>query len=112
MSELQDNTKRALVVSGFWLHVGLLGAAAVAVGLLQLFGGEVTLSALALTCSGGVLAAASWRRARRVLGQADRASAVAADAPSESASRAVQANRTRRNRRGVPYSAAIEREAR
>jgi hypothetical protein len=89
MPQLQNNTERALIVCSLWLHIGFIGAAAMAVGLLQLFDGEPErLSALALVFSGGVLAAASWRRARAVLEHAERTSAVATAAPSESTSRA------------------------
>ena len=89
MPQLQSNAERALVACSLWLHIGFIGAAALAVGLLQLFDGEPEwLWVLALVFSGGVLAAASWRRARTVLEQAERTSAVATGAPSESASRA------------------------
>jgi membrane protein implicated in regulation of membrane protease activity len=89
MPQLQNNTERALVACSLWLHIGFIGAAALAVGLLQLFDGEPEwLSVLALVFSGGLLAAASWRRARTVLGHAERTSAVATGAPSESTSRA------------------------
>jgi hypothetical protein len=87
MPQLQNNTERALIAYSLWLHIGFIGAAALAVGLHQLFDGEPEwLSALALAFSGGVLAAASWRRALTVLEHAERTSAVAADAPSESTS--------------------------
>jgi hypothetical protein len=89
MPQLQNNTERALIACSLWLHIGFIGAAALAVGLLQLFDGEPEwLSGLALVFSGGVLAAASWRRARAILERAERTSAVATDAPSESTSRA------------------------
>ena len=89
MPQLQNNIERALIVCSLWLHIGFIGAAALAVGLLQLFDGEPErLSLLALVFSGGVLAAASWRRARTVLEHAERTSAVATGAPSESTSRA------------------------
>jgi hypothetical protein len=89
MPKLQTKTERALVACSLWLHIGFIGAAAMAVGLLQLFDGEATrLSALALAFSGGVLAAASWSRGRTVLEHAERASAVAINASGESASRA------------------------
>jgi membrane protein implicated in regulation of membrane protease activity len=68
MAELQRDADRPLVACSLWLHVAFIGAAALAVGILQLFDGETTwLSALALAFSGAVLAAASWRRARTVL---------------------------------------------
>jgi hypothetical protein len=116
MPQLQNNTERALIACSLWLHIGFIGAAALAVGLLQLFDGEPEwLSVLALAFSGGVLAAASWRRARTVLEHAERTSAVATDAPSESTSRAsclFQAGRTRHESHAVPYSASIEPKAR
>ncbi len=61
---------RALVLCGLWLHIGLIGAAAFAVGLLQLLDGA-TMGPLALILGGGVLAAAGWRRARSILELAD-----------------------------------------
>jgi len=77
MPDRQNNTERALIACSLWLHIGFIGAAVLAVGLLQLFGGETKwLSALALAFSGGVVAAASWRRARTVLEHAERSSAV------------------------------------
>jgi hypothetical protein len=76
-AEMQNNTQRALIACSLWLHIGFIGAATLAAGLLQLFDGEGKwLSALALAFSGGVVAAASWRRARTVLEHADRSSAV------------------------------------
>jgi len=57
---------------GMWLRVGFIGASAVAVGLIQLFGGEVkSLPALALTASGLALAFFSWHRARKSLDAMD-----------------------------------------
>ena len=87
MPESQNNTQRSLVVCSLWLHSGFIGLVALAVGLLQLVDGEPKWPwALALAFSGGLLAAASWRRAGAVLGQTERAPSVASDAPSESAS--------------------------
>ena len=78
MPESTNNTDRALVACSLWLHVGFVGAAALAAGLIQLFDGEANwLSALGLALSGGVLAAACWLRSRTVLERAERASAVA-----------------------------------
>jgi len=75
LAELQRDADRPLVACSLWLHIGFIGAAALAVGLLQLFDAETTwLSALALAFSGAVLAAAGWRRARTVLEDAERAS--------------------------------------
>jgi hypothetical protein len=55
-----------------WLHVGYVGVVAVAAGLLQLLDGTATtLSALALACSGGVLAVASWSHALNALKRAE-----------------------------------------
>ena len=89
MPELENNTERTLVACSVWLHIGFIGAVALAAGLLQLFDGKATsLSPLALAFSGGLLAAAGWRRGWSVLKHAGRESAVATDAPSESASRA------------------------
>jgi hypothetical protein len=73
MPELQDNIERVLVACSLWLHIGLIGASAIAVGLLQLFDGEARWPfALALAISGGVLAAVSWRSGLTVLERADR----------------------------------------
>jgi len=72
MPDRQTNTERALIACSLWLHIGFIGATA-----LQLFDGEAKWSsALALALSGGVLAAASWRRARTVLEHAERSLAV------------------------------------
>ena len=50
MSKLQKNIERVLVACSLWLHIGFIGASAVAVGLLQLFDGEARWSSeLALT---------------------------------------------------------------
>ena len=63
-----DNTHRALFTCSVFLHAGYIGAATVAAGLIQLSAGEGSvLSALALIFFGGLLAAASWRRARTVV---------------------------------------------
>jgi len=87
MPESQSNTQRALVGCSLWLNSGLVGLVALAVGLLQLIDGEPKLPwALALAFSGGLLAAASWRRARKIL-ETERAASVASGAPNESASR-------------------------
>jgi len=87
--ELQSNTKRALVACRLWIHIGFIGATALAAGLLQLLDGEEKwLWALALALLGGVLAAASWRRALTILEHADWASIVATVAPGESTARA------------------------
>ena len=77
--------ERALVASGVWLYVGLVGATAVAAALLQLIDEGGWLSALALAVSGCVLAAASWSRAHSVL---DAGRTAGADASGKPASRA------------------------
>jgi len=49
MPELPSNAQRALIACSLWLHVGFIGVAASAVGLLQLFdGGRTWLPALVL----------------------------------------------------------------
>jgi cytoskeletal protein RodZ len=89
MPESQNNTERAPFVCSLWLHIGYVGAVALAAGLLQLLDGESPwLPALALVFFGGMLAAASWHRALITVEQTEPTSAVASDAPSESASRA------------------------
>jgi len=81
--ELRKKAGPAFLECGLWLRIGFIGASGLAAGLLQLFEGEVRpLSALALAVGGGVLAAASWWRARRVLDTADGAAAVTAGVPS------------------------------
>lgn len=89
MTESKNGKGRTLVVCGAWLHSGLIGAVALAAGLLELWDGEPRLWALGLVFFGGVLAAVSWRRARSILEHAKPASAVAADAPSQSTSHAA-----------------------
>ena len=84
----QNNTDRALVASSLWLHIGFIGACALAAGLIQLFDGETTwLSALSLGFCGAALAAAGWRRGRSILERAERMSVVAADAPTDQGAR-------------------------
>lgn len=62
---------------GMWLRAGFIGASAVAVGLLQMFGGDVKpLAALALTAGGVLLAAFSWWRARKALDGLDEGGAA------------------------------------
>jgi hypothetical protein len=71
--KLQNNIERAHVACSLWLHIGFIGASALAAGLLQVFDGEARWPfALALTFSGGVLAATSWRRGLTVLERGDR----------------------------------------
>jgi hypothetical protein len=79
MAQFQNNSDRALLACSLWLHVGFIGAVAVAAGLIQLFAGEASaFSALALAFSGGVLAAACWHRARTALEDSNPATTVAA----------------------------------
>jgi hypothetical protein len=112
MAQLESSTHRALIASSLWLHIGLIGASVLAVGLLQLFDGEANWpSPLALAFFGSLLAAATWRRGLTVLSNAERASAAAADAPSGSTSRASP-KRDGRDDDAVPYSTAFEPETR
>jgi len=76
----RDEAGPGVVAFGMWLRVGFVGASAVAVGLIQLFSGEVKpLSALALATGGLALALFSWHRARKSLdGMDDAAAAVEA----------------------------------
>jgi hypothetical protein len=74
-----NHAHRAALACSLFLHAGYIGAATVAAGLIQLLAGEASgLSALALTFFGGLLAAASWRRARIVVERVDRARAATA----------------------------------
>ena len=109
MPESPDNSTRALVASSLWLYIGLIGATALAAGLLQWFDGDPRLPwSPVVALFGGVLAAASWRRGFAVLEPAERASAVATDASSESTLRVLQSDWTRHEGPVVPCSAAIE----
>lgn len=68
---------RGPVICGIWLRVAFIGASAFAVGLMQLFGGEVKmLPALALTVVSGLLTAFSVRRARFALDVTDDAASA------------------------------------
>jgi uncharacterized membrane protein len=80
MAQVPDSTKRALVACSLWLHIGFIGASAVAIGVLHLVDGDAPLSALALAVSGGILAAAGWRRSRTVLDAAEQPSRIGRDA--------------------------------
>jgi hypothetical protein len=72
-----DNTHRALFTCSVFLHLGYIGAATVAAGLIQLLAGEATVwSVFALIFFGGLLATASWRRARTVVEPEHRVPAV------------------------------------
>ena len=72
MPELHGAIGRALVASGFWLRIGFVGASAVAVGMIQLFGNEASpFAALGLAAGGAALAVFSWQRAHAALELAD-----------------------------------------
>jgi len=110
VSESPNNSNRALLASSLWLHVGLIGATALAAGLLHWFDGDPRLPWSPLVALfGGLLAVASFRRGFAALEQAECESAVATDASSESTLRVLQSDRTRREGAVVPYSAAAER---
>jgi hypothetical protein len=67
MPESPNNSSRALAASSLWLHVGLIGATALAAGLLQWFDGDPRLPWSPLVALfGGVLAAVSWRCDRTI----------------------------------------------
>jgi hypothetical protein len=71
-----------VVAFGMWLRAGFVGASAVAVGLLQMFSGDVKpLSALALTAGGLALAFFSWHRARKSLDAMDDGAAAVEAGP-------------------------------
>ncbi len=103
MANSQNNPIRALIVCGLWLHIGLIGATALAAGLLQLFeGGPWWMWASALAVSGGALAYAGWRRGWITLEPAGSVSATSPDVSGEPTSR------TRSNRLGaLPVTFAI-----
>jgi hypothetical protein len=105
--EPRTDIDRAVVACSLWLHTGFIGAVAVAAGLIEMFDAASTLSALALIVSGGVLAAASWRRGRAVLEDAERAKTAA-----RGASSAVVHPLPRRGTPRHRVERAIEREAR
>jgi hypothetical protein len=103
---VHHNGERTLVACSLWLHIGFIGASASATGLLWLFGGDAEwLSALALAISGGMLAAASWRHARTVLGYAERAPALGSVASRERAPRPSTRQTGRATKAVSPYSA-------
>lgn len=106
--ESPNDSGIALVACGLWLHVGLIGAIALAAGLLQCFSDPRLPWAPAVALFGGVLAAASWRRGFAALELAERAPTIATDGASESTLRVLQSDLTRREDPAVPYSAAIE----
>ena len=99
---------------GLWLHMGFVGATAVAAGLLELFNGEATWpSALTVAALGCVLAIGCWRRARMVLERAAPRAVIGTRAASRSSLRA-HPHRTGRDAVGVlpSMSAAHEVEPR
>ena len=109
MPESPNISSGALVASSLWLHIGLIGATALAAGLLQWFDGDPRLPwSPVVALFGGVLAVASWRRGFAVLEPAEHASTAATDASGESTSRVLQSDRTRREGPVVPYSTALE----
>jgi membrane protein implicated in regulation of membrane protease activity len=113
MPESPSNSSRALVASSLWLHIGLIGATALAAGLLQWFAGDPRLPwSPIVALFGGVLAVASWRRGFTVLEQAERESAVATDTLSESTLRVLQPVQTRGEGPVIPYPAVIARQPR
>ena len=74
---MQNKIEGPLVRCGLWLHIGFIGATAVAAGLLLLFQGEAKwLSALALIVTGGMMAAVGWYRGRVVLDSGEQAHVV------------------------------------
>lgn len=94
----QSDSRRALVASSFWLHVGFIGASVLAAGLVELFDGEWDWPwALALALVGAPLAAASWRRSLGVLEDAELAGS--------SAPGALKAPRWHRADTRLPYDA-------
>jgi len=85
MAELRGAAGRTLLACGLWMRLGFVGASAVAVGVIQLFGNEASpLSALALAVGGAALAVVSWRRAHAALTRSADVPATTAPAPSQS----------------------------
>jgi len=77
MEKLQNDPHRTVFRCSLFLHIGYIGAVAAAAGLIQLSAGEASWpSTLALIFFGGILATASWWRARSVVQLSDRAPAV------------------------------------
>ena len=104
MHQSENGTGRTLMTCGVWLHLGFIGATALAAGLLELVDGEANwLSALTVASLGCVLAIASWRRARFVLERADYVTAVDTDAGRGSASvrRTSEAGETQETRLAI-----------
>jgi hypothetical protein len=108
MPESPNNSGLALVACGLWLHVGLIGATALAAGLLQWFQDPRLPWAPVVGLLGGVVAGASWRRGFAVLEQAERAPTVATDGSSDSSLHNPLPDHTRREPAAFPCSASIE----
>jgi hypothetical protein len=103
VSESPNNNSRALVASSLWLHLGLIGATALAAGLLRWFDSEPRLPWSPLVALfGALLAVASFHRGFAALEQAERESAVATDTSSESTVRVLQSGRPLREGAVVP----------
>lgn len=88
--DLDAKARRALIVCGLWMRLGFVGASAVAVGVIQLFGSETSaFSALAMIAGGAALASLSWRRAHAAIGDADVPAAPTNAAPASGRMRTV-----------------------
>jgi hypothetical protein len=107
-----NDSSAALVACGLWLHIGLIGATALAAGLLQCFADPRLPWAPAVALFGGVLAVASWRRGFAVLEQAERGTSVAKDGSSDSSLRNPLSDQLRPEAPAVPFSASIEPQGR
>lgn len=107
--ESPNDSGRALVASGLWLHIGLIGTIALAAGMLQCFEDPRLPWAPAVALFGGVLAAASWRRGFAALEQADSGPTAATVGSNDSSSRSPLPDEPWRECPAVPCSASIER---
>ena len=89
--ELHGPTGRALLACGLWMRLGFVGASAVAVRVIRLFGNDVSpLTALALAVGGAAVAVVSWRRAHAALSKdADVPAPTAAARPESGGVRTV-----------------------
>jgi hypothetical protein len=75
--ELRSETGRALTQCALWLSVAYTGVASLLIGLMRLIYREgASQAALTWMLVGGALAAFAWRRAYRVLDQAEAAPAM------------------------------------